>query len=356
MLSVRGFTDDAFAPVADALAALPEDPGSQLVVWSGGRVVADLWTAGAGGADALTGVYSAGKGAAYLVVARLVADGVLDLDRRVVEYWPEFTLGQLTLGDLLAHRAGLIGVDGGFTPDELRDDRAMAGRLLRQEPYWRPGSAYGYHAFTIGALLGEVVRHATGRTLVALFNDLIRTDVFFGTSSVDRYRPVLAPPQRIRVPAGSLTEIAFNLHASPPTDMVSWINLPEVRAGGPVSGGCVASARGLARMYAAAVWGVDGGRPLVDRHTLTEFATISSDGFDRVTGERRHFGLGFEVQHLRYPGLSVNAFGHSGASGAHALADPGRGIVFAYTRQRCAYPTGAAPEVPALLATVLAGG
>jgi CubicO group peptidase (beta-lactamase class C family) len=346
--------DEAYSRVAEVFADHAEDPGAQLVVYRDGRKVVDLWTGASGGPDALTGVYSAGKAAAYLVVARLVSDGVLELDRRVAEYWPEFPVRALTLTDLLAHRSGLIGVDGGFTAAELGDDRLLAARILRQEPYWAPGRAYGYHAFTIGAMLNEVVVHATGRTLHRLFDDLIRTpyavDVFLGSPDESRFRPLRPAGRKIRVPSGSLTEIAFNLNAAPPTDMVDWINDARVRASGPISGGAVASARGLSRMYAAALWG----RPeLVDRHTLATFAEVSGDGFDRVTGERRHFGLGFEVQHLRYPGLTAAAFGHSGASGTHALADPGQGLVFAYTRQSCAYPTGAAPEVPGLLAAVL---
>ncbi|MEU4691393.1 serine hydrolase domain-containing protein [Actinoplanes sp. NPDC023714] len=344
---VRGEAAEPFAALVDVLGGLPSDPGAQLVVHHDGRRVADLWSPASGGGDALTGVFSAGKAAAYLVVAHLVGEGVLELDRRVAEYWPEFPLRALTLEDLLAHRSGLIGVHGGFTPAELVDDRLLAARLLHQEPFWKPGTAYGYHAFTIGALAGEVVWRATGRTIKKLFEEVIGApDVLLGSAG-PRYRPVLPPPRRIRIPAGSLTEIAFNLNASPPTDMIDWINTPSVRAAGPVSGGVVASARGLATMYTAAL-------NLIDRHTLATFARASSDGFDRVTGERRHFGLGFEIQHLRYPGLSESAFGHSGASGTHALADPERGLVFAYTRQECAYPTGAAPEVPALLNAVLA--
>ncbi|BAL86909.1 putative carboxylesterase [Actinoplanes missouriensis 431] len=343
--------------MADVLAGLPGDPGAQLAVHVDGRLVVDLWTAAAGDGDALTGVFSAGKGAVYLVIARLVDDGVLELDRRVAEYWPAFPLPRLTLRDLLAHRSGLIGVDGGFTPDELLDDRAVAARLLHQAPYWEPGTAYGYHAFTIGAVLGEVVWHATGRTLQKLFFDLIRSpfgvDVFLGGPDESRYRPVLPAADTTVIPPRSLTAVAFNRNAHPPTDIVEWINTPVVRARGPVSGAAVASARGLAAMYAAALWGTGGRAPLVDRHTLAEFAARTSDGFDRVTGERNHFGLGFEIQHLRYPGLSETAFGHSGVSGTHALADPSRGLVIAYTRQRCTYPGGAAREVGPLVAAVL---
>ncbi len=54
-------------------------------------------------------------------------------------------------------------MDGGFTTDALAHDRLIAWRLAGQRPYWTPGSAYGYHTFVIGALIGEVVHRATGR-------------------------------------------------------------------------------------------------------------------------------------------------------------------------------------------------
>ncbi|WP_229073622.1 serine hydrolase domain-containing protein [Actinoplanes sp. DH11] len=356
----HGTAGGAWAEVAEVFAALPEDPGAQLVVHHDGRLVVDLWSAASGGGDALTGIFSATKAAAYLAVARLVDDGVLELSRRIVEYWPEFGgAGKdgLTLRDLLAHRTGVIGVDGGFTAAELADDRVLAERLARQQPFWRPGAMYGYHAFVIGALLGAVVWRATGRTLQQLHADLIRApygvDVFLGGASEERYRPVVRDGRRTRIPPGSLTEVAFNQNADPPTDAVEWINTPHVRALGQASGGGVASARGLAGMFAAALWGAAGAPPLVSRQTLAEFAEISSPGFDRVTGERSHFGLGFEVQHLRHPGLTATAFGHSGVSGTLALADPGHGLTYAYTRQRCTYPGGAAAENAALIQAVL---
>jgi len=305
------------------------------------------------------------------VIARLVQDRVLDLDRRVTRWWPAFAghgKDDLTLRDLLAHRSGLIGVDGGFRTSELADDRILADRLLHQEPYWRPGHAYGYHAFVIGALLGAVAERATGHTIQDLFRTLIqtpyRTDVFLGDSSFAggagadgtpgaRFLPVLPAPQKPAIPPLSLTGIAFNLNADPPTDLVAWVNTPAVRALGQSSAGGVASARGLARMYAAALGGTGGTDPLLHRATIDEFAAVSSRGADRVTGEGGHFGLGFEVQHSRYPGLSEFAFGHSGAAGTTALGDPAHGIAYAYTRRRCAFPGGAAAENADLLDAVL---
>ncbi|BEL08823.1 hypothetical protein Q0Z83_070140 [Actinoplanes sichuanensis] len=125
-----------------------------------------------------------------------------------------------------------------------------------------------------------------------------------------------------------------------------------MRALGQSSAGGVAGARGLAHMYAAALWGTGGTAPLLEPTVLAEFAAVSSPGVDLVTGERGHFGLGFEIQHTRYPGLSPSAFGHSGTAGANAFADPVRDITYAYTR-RVFGPGGAAPENAPLVAAVL---
>ena len=65
-------------------------------------------------------------------------------------------------------------MDGGFSTGELADDRLLAERLAGQRPYWRPGTAYGYHAFVIGALAGEVVRRVTGQSIQELYRQRVR--------------------------------------------------------------------------------------------------------------------------------------------------------------------------------------
>ena len=143
------------------------------------------------------------------MVALLVQDGTLELDREVAHYWPEFAAegkGAVTLRDLLAHRAGVVGADAGFTVEELADDRVVAERLAAQRPFWRPGSAFGYHALVIGALTGEVVRRATGRTLQELYEERVRAPYGLGfhlglpESEEPRYRSVLpmapTPPEQ----------------------------------------------------------------------------------------------------------------------------------------------------------------
>jgi CubicO group peptidase (beta-lactamase class C family) len=356
---VHGTVATGFETVRDEFTAVvtkENEPGAQLVAYLHGRQVVDLWAGSEVHGDSLFALYSSGKGAAYLVTALLVQDGVLDLDRPVAHLWPEFAAhgkDRITLRDLLAHRAGLIGVDDGFSTEELADDRLIAQRLAAQRPFWQPGTAYGYHAFVAGALVDEVVRRATGQSIRQVYTDRVQgpyeLDFYLGLPEAlePRYRPVqpLPPEQLTRARAAlptadSLSGIAFNLHANPPTNPVAFANTRTVRALGPTSSGSVGNARGLAKMYAAAISRVDDRAPLLRPDALAEFTKPHTSGVDLVTGERDHFLLGFEAQHIRYPFLGTDAFGHSGAVGAQSFADPGSGIAYSYTRRRFAHGAG----------------
>ncbi|MER6633070.1 serine hydrolase domain-containing protein [Streptomyces sp. NPDC000987] len=362
---IHGTVADGFEAVREEFAAfvaeeLPDYEG-QLCAYVHGRKVVDLWAGGDAGS--LYGVYSSTKGAAHLVVALLVQEGTLELDRKVTYYWPEFAAegkAGVTLRELIAHRAGVVGTDTGFTLAELADDRQLAERLADQRPFWRPGTAFGYHALVIGALTGEVVRRATGRTLQEVYEERIRApyglDFFLGLPAAHEprfrtARPMAPTPEQRALldslPSGphTLAAIAFNQHAPEPTDLATLPNDPGVRARGPASVGGVASARGLAALYAAAISEVDEKAPLLKPDTVAEFGQFHSAGHDLVARSHRSFGLGFQMTaDVWHPFLGAGTIGHSGAGGCQAFADPRSGLAYGYTRRRYAFPGGAAPE------------
>ncbi|MGW2569559.1 serine hydrolase domain-containing protein [Streptomyces sp. NPDC001537] len=372
---IHGTVADGFEAVREEFAAFvagerPDYEG-QLCAYVHGRRVVDLWAGDGNDAESLYGVFSSTKGAAHLVVALLVQDGTLELDRKVTYYWPEFgTEGkaELTLRDLVTHRAGLIGLDAGFSKDELADDRAIAERLADQRPFWRPGTAFGYHALVIGALTGEVVRRATGHTLQEIYEERVRApyglDFHLGLPEAlePRFRsaqPMTPTAKQQAVldaePRGphTLSSIAFNTHVPEPGDLVDHANSRTVRAKGPASAGGVAAARGLAGMYAAAISEVAGRPPLLKPDTVAEVGQVHSVGYDLVTRAHRAFGLGFQATgEAWYLFLGAGAFGHSGAGGSQAFADPRSGLAYGYTRRRIAFPGGAAPENERLVKAV----
>ncbi|QDY78783.1 serine hydrolase domain-containing protein [Streptomyces qinzhouensis] len=373
-MAVQGTVATGFEGVREEFDAFltgeEHEPGAQLVVHRGGERVVDLWSDGVTG-ESLLGVFSSTKGAAYLVTALLVQDGLLDLDRTVASYWPDFAAegkGEVTLRELLAHRAGVVGLDAGLTREELADDRAIAARLAGQRPFWQPGRFFGYHALVIGALVGEVVFRATGRTLHEWYEERIRApyglDFWLGLPEREEPRflttlPMLpTPEQAAEMEAAayspySMTGIALNLHAPDNGELSDLPNSRTVRAKGQASAGGIGSARGLAGMYAAAAFGLDGRAPLLKPDTAAEFARVHSEGNDLVGGAPDAFGLGFLAMGVRFPFLGADSFGHSGAAGSLAFADPRQGFAYAYTRRRYAFPGGTAPENERLLRSVV---
>ncbi|MFG2839067.1 serine hydrolase domain-containing protein [Streptomyces zaomyceticus] len=374
---VHGTVEPGFESVREEFATVvaneARDGGAQLAVHHRGRLVVDLWGGDGVDGDSLLALYSSSKGAMALVTALLVQDGVLDLDREVASWWPEFAAegkDRLTLRQLLAHRSGVIGADGGLSPDELTDDRAIAARLAGQRPFWEPDTAHGYHALVIGALVGEVVLRATGRTIRELFEERVRApyalDYHLGLPEElePRFRTVLpmlpTPAEQVLlaenpVAPDSLMAVAFNFHADPPFDIVGYANSRTVRERAPLSAGGIGSARGLSRMYAAIAGELDGRAPLLKPDTLAEFARVHSSGTDLVTGEKNAFGLGFVPSATRYPALTPAAVGHSGAPGSQAFADPATGLAYSYARRRFAFGGGpGAAENDRLIPAVVA--
>lgn len=115
-------------------------------------------------------------------------------------------------------------------------------------------------------------------------------------------------------------------------------NFQVVRTLGTASFGGVASARGLARMYAVTIGPVDGAAALLTPQTLAMVGQIQSIGHDVVLGEQKAFTLGFHATCEYYPQLGQGSFGHSGAGGQQAFADPRNGIAYGYTRRRTPLP------------------
>jgi CubicO group peptidase (beta-lactamase class C family) len=125
MIEVHGSVEPGFenarAEFAAFLAEQTADPGAQLAAYADGRLVVDLVGGDELTGDTLTGVFSITKGATHIVVAQLVQEGVLALDK------PVATLPfPLTLRELLGHRSGLGG-------DDLH-----LGLPADQEPRYRP--------------------------------------------------------------------------------------------------------------------------------------------------------------------------------------------------------------------------
>ncbi|WAJ34621.1 serine hydrolase [Arthrobacter sp. FX8] len=314
---------------------------AQLACYHNGMPVVRLTGGPDMASETVTGAYSCSKGVAAMVIALMVQDGVLDLDKAMVHYWPEFGghgKDRLLVREALSHQAGLMGVEGGFRLDEFTTS-AAAARLAAAAPAWEPGRQFGYHALTIGILMEELCRRVAGESLQAMYDRRIRqpqdVDFFLGLPEElePRYRDVLyeEDPGQGWVDPLSLEGMNSN---EPVSTVMELPNIRAVRAAGMSAAGGVGSAEGLARLYAAATTGVDGDKPFLAARTVEAMTREQVWGLDRSSGLDNAFAVVFMKPHPSRNFGSHRAFGHEGANAALGFADPAYGLGFGYIPRR----------------------
>ncbi|MFH8517585.1 serine hydrolase domain-containing protein [Streptomyces gelaticus] len=383
-MDVRGTVAAGFEPVRDAFIRNFEqrgERGAAVTVYRDGQKVVDLWagTRDVDGAepwavDTVQIVRSAGKGIAAAVPLLLHQRGQVDLDAPVGTYWPEFKAAgkeRVLVRHLLSHRAGLTALDRPLTPSEAADGISGPQAVAAQRPQWEPGTDHGYHAQTYSWLIGELVRRVTGRTVGRWIAEEIARplglDFWFGLPADEAHRvgrigPVEPPavagnggtlkvrPKRSVAEAyrdpQSLTRRAFGAIDPLPDE-----NDPGYRAAElPASNG-IATARALARCYAAMIGPVDGHR-LFAPATLTLARTEESAGPDRVLVVNTRFGLGYMLHGPAAPLLAPGSFGHPGRGGSLGFADPESGIALGYVTNGLQKGVTADPRAQALVRAV----
>src|SRR5262245_15727506 len=169
--------------VLEDLVAGGRELGLQLAAYRNGALVVDTW---AGVADRSTRrpvdggtlftVFSTSKGVAATCVHMLAERGRLDYDAPIARYWPAFARAgkeRAIVRDALAHKVGVPGLQPGATPETLCDWEGMCAYLAAEPPAWPPGTQSGYHAYTYGWLLGELVRRVDGRPIARFVQDEI---------------------------------------------------------------------------------------------------------------------------------------------------------------------------------------
>ncbi len=196
---IDGYCAPGFKAVRDALAENLSDEleiGEAVAIHVRGKVVVDLW---GGYRDAnrcqrwteetLVCIFSVGKPIAALPLWRLIDAGEVNLQDRVVDYWPAYGAAgkeQTTIDDVLSHLAGIPGLPN-MPPGSAYDWPAMIQGIEAQAPVWPPGSTGCYHTFTYGHLVGEIARRVTGKSIGQLVQDEIAgplgVDIAFGLSA-----------------------------------------------------------------------------------------------------------------------------------------------------------------------------
>ncbi|MFD3514782.1 serine hydrolase domain-containing protein [Streptomyces sp. NPDC058657] len=353
---VEGTSTDRFAPVREALAAhleSGEELGASIAVDVDGVMEVDVWGGHADAArtvpwreDTLVNLWSTTKTLSSLAALVLVDRGALDLHRPVAHYWPEFAARgkqDIEVRHVLGHTSGLSGWQQPFTIDDLYDWRTASGRLAAQEPWWKPGSASGYHVQTQGQLVGELVRRVSGRTLAEFVDTEIagpaQADVQIGARQADwpRIAELVAPSQLSGIPEGLDPDGIFvkTLAGSPARD--EHVDTPRWRRAelGAVNGH--GNARGMARALSViSRGGRVNGRRLLSQETAERVLDVQADGIDLFLGIPVRWGTGFALADARtMPHMPTGRVCFwVGRGGSIVLMDLDRRVTFSYTMNR----------------------
>jgi CubicO group peptidase (beta-lactamase class C family) len=320
--------------------------GAALAVWQDGKPLLSLHGGEAAAGRAWTAatpclIWSASKGIAAACTLHALQEKRIPLTTAVAKLWPEFAAAgkdQITLGQLLSHQAGLAAIDQkGLS---ITDHEGVAASLAAQPPNWPVDGSQGYGARTFGFLLDEIVRRVAGETLGSAWENTFRKplglDLCFGLPEelIDTAATVLAPKSppahgpftRAFGDPASLTRRALSEPGGMLTPAV--MNTPAMRAASLPSLGAIATADALARFYSLLC--SSDRSPFFGEETLAAMTTTLSSGPDRVLIDRTSFSGGFMTNQHGVYGPSPTAFGHPGAGGSLAFADPSHGLGFAF--------------------------
>jgi len=317
-------------------------PSCQVALAQRGELVANE-TIGDATADTRYCFFSATKPLVAATVWQLLAEGAIDSEDRVADHIPEFgTEGKdvITVEQVMLHTSGFPHAPLGPPQWETREGRLEAYSRWRLN--WEPGTRYEYHPTSAHWVLAELVERTTGHD----YRDAIHARVtaplglprLLGIDSAadgDVAELVLAGEHA----STDELEAAYGVSEMPVTevtdDALMAFNDKTVRAVGVPGGGGFGRASDLALFYQALLHDPKGLWP----------ADLLADVTGRVrnrlpdpmgTPANRTLGLlqagddGFS--HVRGLGRTVSprAFGHPGAGGQLAWADPASGLSLGY--------------------------
>jgi CubicO group peptidase (beta-lactamase class C family) len=315
-------------------------PSAQWAIARNGRIVAKS-TVGEATDDNRYIIYSCTKGIVGAALMLLIGEGELTVEQRVAELIPEFGENgkeAVTVEQVLTHTSGFPQAP---LSHHRREDRiaAMAKTWLA----WEPGTRYEYHPVAAHWVLAEIIERLSGED----YRTFIRRRVIdhLGLRSLRVGVPVEEQADILEVrecgepPTVEEIRALYGVDKIPTSVTNDWLlslNDPEERALGIPGGGGVSNATDLALFYqallhnAAGTWKPD----VLHEFTANPRNQLPDPTFGFPTNRALNYQLAGGDGKANYRGFghtnSPGTFGHDGAGGQIAWADPATGISFAW--------------------------
>ncbi len=346
--------------------------GSAVAAYRGNEILFDLW----GGfkdeerqepweSDTMACVHSSTKAIAALAIAMALSRGYLELDRPVADYWPEFGVNGkegITVRQILDHSAGLPIVEEQLGIAIMADLDALSVILARQTPQWEPGTRHGYHGWTIGMYLNEIMRRTDpesrtiGRFVQNEIFDLLNEEFYIGLPDhIDDLRvsgeimtgrtmwelfawsPMVAASMLLPKWMKGDSLASKMLNNPPELGTVSNFHRRDVRSVEFPGGNGIGTARAMARAMAASLAENNPLQisPEVKAEIEKTHAKSGQDELDAVMGAPSLYQMGFSkpTEQSVYGGRPRTFYAPGGGSNL-CLADPDSGVGFGYCLNR----------------------
>lgn len=340
------------AKLADLLTRVRQEvdegllPACQVAIARNGRLAA-FETFGDADNSNLFNVFSSTKAITSAAGWLLIQDGLLDVEAKVADLVPEFAANgkdAVTVEQLFTHTCGFPSAP--FRPTDWFDRDKRLARFASWRLNWEPGSRYEYHPTSSMWVIAEIIE----RLSEVFFAQFVReriidplglTNMFVGCP--DTEHPRIKPVTHVGEPLTDADWAKLGLSAPAETEVtpeaLAAFNGTEMRRVPVPGGGGIMTAADLALFYQALL--NDGrlgdGPQIWKPETLTYALEVRHDLPDPLWGVPAHRALGVVIagdKQRNQRGFghtnSEHAFGHGGAGGQVAWADPATGISFGY--------------------------
>lgn len=284
-------------------------------------------------------LFSASKAISALLLHKLVEDGKLRLEDRVSAHIPEFAAhgkGAVTIRQLMAHRAGIPTLPVKHPdPSLLQHWDALVHLLCLAPPFDPRFEKQAYHALTVGFIVGELVRRASGKEL----RDYLR-EVITGPLGLDTMTFGLTPERRALAPKSHgtgpkpfwpVTQYAQRIIGVSFDRAAEAANEEGFLSSVVPSGNIFSSADDACKVFQMLLNGgvLDGVRVLQPETVAEAIRPVGRIQYDGMLMVPLRFSAGFMLGESPF-GLfgpkSHEAFGHLGFVSVLCWADPARDI------------------------------